>query len=448
MNPQRIECRDCHHALKLQSNDMYAHSGPRGRDCPCTCQNATLDRITYFVPKHMQREEGQRGRPRKDAAAVPAGVAASSPAPANNGTAVGVPSTPAPVGGDTDTRPVEGASIGDAGSTPSGPGPYDHLKQFSNSELTTFRRCKRKWWLVFHRRLKLKYEDPSGVRGLGTRLHLALAAYYSRSLTDPMQTLLDSFKEDIERLELLGQDPKCNLDIGGLIAEMRKDQEYGVAMLEGYFDWLRETGADADLEILSNEMQVTVPILNGQYALTGKLDVRLRRRQDMARLFMDHKSVGNFKEPARTLHMDTQMMHYHLLEYLTFLELGYEPKDVEAQRTDGGLYNMLRRVKRTAAANPPFYDRLEVRHSVHELRSYFLRVTGEVKDIVALEQRLLAGEDHRYVAYPTPKRDCTWDCDFLLICPMFDDNSRVEDLINEYYEQHDPMERYRSAKDG
>ena len=317
----------------------------------------------------------------------------------------------------------------------------------TNSELACFCRCKRKWWLAFFRKLKLKYEDPTGVRGLGTRLHVALADWYSPGNKDPMQSLLESFKQDREFLLSLTQDPEVPFDLTEKLSDLDKDEAYGVAMLEGYFQWLRETGADEGLRILGSEQRVTVRSSVPGVALTGKLDVRIRREQDQARLFMDHKSVGNFTEPARILHMDRQMLHYHLLEFMKFLEEGASAEDADRSRTDGGLYNMLRRVKRTAAANPPFYQRLEVRHSINELRSYWLRVHGEIKDIVELEQRLLNGEDPRYAAYPTPKRDCTWDCDYMLICPMFDDGSRVEDLITQYYDQYDPMARYADAKE-
>lgn len=460
MNPPRIECRDCHHAMKLQG-EVYVHSGKRAADCTCACSGKPLEGITYFIPKHMRAKDPNNPEDVPDAWKQPAGaladaggvdVSVPSPPPGGSGAAGGSGTVPAGVAGDA--QPAEGAGTGDAGGGNGTPVEIRHLdlteglelRMFTNSELTTFRRCKRKWWLVFHRRLKLKYEDPSGVRGLGTRLHLALAARYSGSSRNPMDVLIESFAEDRAKLEEMGRDPTCTLRVDELTLELKKDEEYGIAMLEGYFEWLAETGVDADLEIIGEEVRVSVKSGIPGVGLTGKLDVRVRQRQDGSRLFIDHKSVGNFKEPALTLPKDTQMLHYHLLEFMTYLGMGYEAADAEATRTGGGLYNMLRRVKRTAAANPPFYMRLPIHHNIHELRSYWLRAHGEIADIIALEQRLMNGEDPRYVAYPTPKRDCTWDCDFNGICTMFDDNSRVEDLITEHYEQHDPMARYRDAK--
>jgi hypothetical protein len=220
-------------------------------------------------------------------------------------------------------------------------------------------------------------------------------------------------------------------------------------MLEGYFEWLAETGADEGLKILAAEERVAVTLaqLPG-IGLAGKLDVRVLREQDRARLFIDHKSVGNFIEPAKVLHLDTQMFHYHLLEMLQLLERGYSTEELEETRSDGGLYNMLRRVKRTAAANPPFYKRLEIRHNIHELRSYYIRVLGELNEILEATAKLNVGQDPRYVCYPNPNRNCSFDCDFLPVCPMADDGSRINDMLAQYYEPHDVLERYRDAKEG
>lgn len=449
MSYPRIECRDCHHALKL-SGTVYVHSGARGADCQCSCQNAPLENITYFIPKHMRKHIPPEMIPdawKSGVGASHAGDAARDDA----GTGGGDDGVQA--GDGSTARPAEGLGpvpIGvDAGSGGADGGVVldPSVRWFSNSELACFRRCKRKWWFAFYKQLKLRYEDPSGVRGLGTRLHEALAAWYSPGNQDPMQTLLAGFAEDRAKLEAMALIPDVPLDVSDRLLELKKDEEYGVAMLEGYFLWLRETGSDEGLRILSAEERIAVPAGIPGTGLAAKMDVRVLREQDKARLFVDHKSVGNFTEPAKTLHLDTQMLHYGLIELLTFLQLGMEPPEIEATKTDGGLYNMLRRVKRTAAANPPFYQRLEIRHSIKELRSYYVRVHGEIQDILDVERKLNEGSDPRYVAYPTPKRDCSWDCDFLPVCPMVDDGSRLEDMLAAYYEPHDVLERYRDAKE-
>lgn len=108
----------------------------------------------------------------------------------------------------------------------------------------------------------------------------------------------------------------------------------------------------------------------------------------------------------------------------------------------GALYNMLRRVKRTAAANPPFYDRVEVRHNMLELTNYLRHLVTTTSEILRARAALDDDADHHDVVPPNPTKNCSWDCDFQPICVMFDDGSRVEDAVAALYRTVDPHERY------
>jgi Zierdtviridae exonuclease len=310
---------------------------------------------------------------------------------------------------------------------------YD--RYVSNSELQTWKRCRRKWWLGWFRGLKLRAESPVGARQVGDRCHRALKGHYvPGGPTKPDQML-----DELERLIVLDRTA-----LGDVDPETRKrfEQEADLerAMLEGYVEWLAETGADADYEVIAPEtyLEAWIPEPDGvdgrSVAIIGKLDVRLRRRSDGARLFMDHKTVGDLRTPTLTLALDEQMLHYHLLELLNLPDDGV--------RAAGALYNMLKRSKRTDRARPPFYQRVEVQHNDHELESYRRRVAGEIADIFETEENLDRGGDHRWAAYPSPRRDCTWDCIFFAVCPMFDDGSRAEAMLEQLYVKTDPLEYY------
>lgn len=298
-------------------------------------------------------------------------------------------------------------------------------RKVSNSEVQTWKRCRRKWWFAYYRKLKLITEPTTGPRALGLRAHYALAEFY-RTGRHPVEVFNETVVQDYENTpEEQHEDIKKQADLGRI-------------MLEGYLDWVAESGADAGLSIVGIEQAVEVPSGVEGVNLLGRLDMRVRREVDDAQLFLDHKTVGNLTEPIRTLHMDEQMLMYHLLEYLLLSVWGQG----NARYTDGGLYNMLKKVKRTSQATPPFYDRVEVRHNIHELRSYYLRVMGTIRDILEATKLLDEGNDARWVAYPTPMKNCTWDCDFFAICPMFDDGSNAEGLLTSIYIEGDPYERY------
>lgn len=304
-------------------------------------------------------------------------------------------------------------------------------KRITNSELKTFKRCRRKWYLGWFRRMRPIRGELVGARELGTAVHEALRAYYSPQPQNPFAVLAKMRSDDLARAD----------DDAVLISEIDKQYEMAHIMVEGYAEWLAETGADQGLKIISAEQFVEVPFpaIEG-VTIMGKLDLRVERETDGARLFLDHKTVGDLTTPTRTLHLDEQMLHYDLIEFLK--AQAEATHEIAQPTTDGALYNMLKKVKRTARAKPPFYDRVEVRHNVHELRSYYVRVYGEVLDILALEEKLNAGADHRQVAYPNPTRDCTWDCDFFAVCPMFDEGAAAEDMLRDLFEQRDPHDRY------
>ncbi len=106
---------------------------------------------------------------------------------------------------------------------------------------------------------------------------------------------------------------------------------------------------------------------------------------------------------------------------------------------------MLRKVKRTARANPPFYKRKEVQHSIIELQNYFVRLTGEITDILQKTDMLDNGVDHHLACPPNPTRDCSWDCPFMTLCAFMDDGSDVEGYIEASFDVVNPLRRYDSV---
>lgn len=310
----------------------------------------------------------------------------------------------------------------------------DGRRPISNSELRTFKRCRRKWWLTYYRGLRATVEEPTGPRALGSRLHLVLARYYDPADTEIVDdaTCLGWLRTQLE--EDLAAFPAQESDI-------RKEFDLATAMLDGYFQWLAETGVDADLDVVDIERGVVVPMnaenLTRPAALVARLDVAVRSRATGAMSFIDHKTVANLTDIPKNAELDEQFLHYSLIQYLRHLD------DPSVPFVDGGVFNMLRKVKRTKAARPPFYGRHEVRHSLDELRAYWYRVAGEIADLMTVERTLDSGTRHQVAAYPNPTRDCGWDCDFRQVCPLLDAYpSGAEAFIDEAFVTVDQYARY------
>jgi hypothetical protein len=299
--------------------------------------------------------------------------------------------------------------------------------RLSNSEIQTFKDCRRRWWLTYYRRMQPKQKDYTGALALGSRVHAALDTYYSEGVP-----LLSAYADLVEKDRLtLEADWR---DTSSLDSEA----ELGRIMLEGYLQWVEDEGIDSELDIISTEEQITAPLFNGEVELTGKLDMRVRRKIDGVRMFRDFKTVGgSLTDFANLAPMNEQILTYMLLE---------STKVDEEHRSEGGIFTMLKKVKRTANARPPFYDQIEVRHNIFTLRSFWNRIHGVIADLMRVRKALDDGENHAYVAYPSPTRDCKWKCQFFSICTMFDDGSSAEQALTEMFEESDPYAYYGSDK--
>lgn len=297
--------------------------------------------------------------------------------------------------------------------------------RISNSEIQTFKDCRRRWWFTYYRRLQPKMKDFTGALALGSRIHEALDMYYSKGIP-----LLDAHAELVKKdMKILNDDYRDT-------STLETEAELGRVMLEGYLEWVELEGIDSELDMISTEEIIERPMMNGRVTLQGKIDMRVRRKIDGVRMFRDFKTVGgSFTDFGSTAHMNEQILTYMVLE---------EAQNQEGERSEGGIFTMLRKVKRGAYAKPPFYDQIEVRHNKFALRSFYERLEGTLEDILRVRDGLDAGESHYKLAYPKPSRDCKWKCQFFAICPLVDDGSAAEAAISDAFEVADPYGYYLS----
>ena len=295
--------------------------------------------------------------------------------------------------------------------------------RISNSEIQTFKDCRRRWWFTYYRRLRPKVEEFTGALALGSRIHEALDRYYSNG-----QPLLEA------HADLVREDMKKMNDEYRDTSALETEAELGRVMLEGYLEWVELNGIDAELEMISTEEVIERPMMDGRVTLQGKIDMRVRRKIDGVRMFRDFKTVGgSFADFGSIAHMNEQVLTYMILE---------EAQNQEGERSDGAIFTMLRKVKRGAYAKPPFYDQIEVRHNKFALRSFYERLEGTLTDILRARDALDAGESHFRHVYPKPSRDCKWKCQFFAICPLVDDGSAAEAAISDAFAVADPYGYY------
>lgn len=300
------------------------------------------------------------------------------------------------------------------------------MLRVSNSEVQTFKRCRRKWYLQYHEKWGLSPQTApmTSAALLGTRVHTALEAYYGYGI-NPVAAAAFIYDAECARR------PECASD---LVAE----QDWSTIMLAGFVEWAEESGIDEQYEVVATEQVLDAHLLltSGEMAVIfGKMDQIVRRRVDGALMFRDFKTTGSLGK-VNSLIRDEQFRTYAVIHRAVS----------DGMRVDGGLYLMLLRSKHTARASGPFYDEVAISYNGHEHASMLIRLRGVLDDMERVTRQLNAGIDHRLVAYPTPMQDrCDWDCPFSKVCPLFDDGSRAEAAMEGNFVKRNPYDYYEDS---
>lgn len=303
------------------------------------------------------------------------------------------------------------------------------MRRINQSETRTYKQCRRRWWLSHHRNLELMDRPVTGNLSIGNAVHQALSMMEDPEFAGAVPEAVDALRESYA----------LKLDARPEMAkEITSELELVRIMLEGFADFVAEQGLLEDLRVYATEALLEAPIqVDGEtVTLHGTIDARVERLSTGARLFREYKTAADLARPGHTLHQDEQVLFYMLLERLQQVAGAtsiFEP-------VEGCAYFILRKVKRTKSAKPPFYAMMEVRHGDEELRSFYRRTLAVIRDVLRVERDLAAGADPTTLCYPTPTGDCHWRCEWYGVCPHFDDGGDAEGLLATIATQRDRKE--------
>jgi hypothetical protein len=325
---------------------------------------------------------------------------------------------------------------------------YDTTRYISHSEIVTFQDCKRKWWLSWHRGLRPATESPVGALAMGTRVHKALEFHYPVNpafAVDPRDMIENLIVKDWTVLsdhytaqgEVIPPEVKKKFETE---AKMQR------VMIEGYLAWAEEEGTDALYETIQPEKFVESTNHSSWFDgrelhLVGRIDRLVKRLSDGAILFEDFKTAASIPALVKMLPINTQMKHYLMLLNNTtdWKEFG--------GHIAGALYTILRKSMQTVTATPPFYARVEVHHNIIEQANYSTVVKGIIDEIEQVEKLLdVSIGTHQEIVPPRPSNDCSWKCPFFQACPMFDDGSAVESMLENHFVSGKALDYYSPMK--
>lgn len=307
----------------------------------------------------------------------------------------------------------------------------DDTRYVSNSEMETFMDCKRKWMLQYWLRWQKDYEDPltSAARDAGTVAHAAVEAYYTNGGHDK-QAAIDEISRLRNEAMVIAEDEVAAKHLH------HKVYDAAHAMVEGYFEWLEETGADAGLTFTRVEAEIYTDSPVEKMGVRGKVDQEIR--DDNSGLYF----VGDLKT-TKEIERPIKLMNLGIPQALTYVwGLQKEHKD---RIYMGAYWTILRNVKRGATSKPPFYARHLVRIAQPDLDAHELYLTGVLSEIQRTMTRLVHGEDHRLVAPPHRTFDCLWKCPFYDVCEGLNSRFKPEDIGEFGYHQYDPNARYSTG---
>lgn len=304
-------------------------------------------------------------------------------------------------------------------------------RRFTSSELRLYQRCRRSWYLRYYLGYAPRRDAGDvSVSRVGTLAHLGVETYYETGDTDAalravQLTVVDNVRELEEAHD--GDARSVRVLAAGELVRI---------MLEGYFQWLEETGADSDLDTEAVEEEISAPILDGRAVLLGKIDRRGTRRSTGRTVIVDTKTVQGARDQEIMAPLSPQFKHYAVIARLN-----------GDDRIEGAEVRWMRRVKRTARAAPPFYGIVHVQYPRAVLLGYHTMTLALVREILGKEAVLRAGLSALEAGLgPTVDRACSY-CPFRPVCPMLDDETVDEtDMLQWSYEKVDPLARYSTSE--
>lgn len=293
----------------------------------------------------------------------------------------------------------------------------DGVERYSNSEISTWRDCRRKWMLTYYLSLQRRERDVRFPLEVGNLVHGAFEVFYlnggihgENSAELAHQYLVDKRAEDLA---------EC---IGEHHPTIEKAHRTADACLNSYLNWLDETGVDLNLRIIGSEdkLKMAGPIEGTE--LNGRIDLLAEDTLTGDIVVIDLKLVSSISDKIRMLHLDTQAKTYALLARLKY------------NRPIKVAFRMVKINQRSAKTKGPQEEEYVIHLNEAQLDVYTQQLEGIMSDIRRVSARLDNGEHHQVVAYPSPSDTCSWKCPFFAVCPMMDDpHSDAEWLLNDNY---------------
>lgn len=290
----------------------------------------------------------------------------------------------------------------------------------THSDIKAFLLCRRQWYWSYVLDFK-KPEKRVGALATGSRVHAALEHYYKTG-EDPVAEHERLARADAEYVELEGS--PWELD------DLYDDIIIGRNCVTAHQEWLAETGADSQYEVVAVERTIEAELIPG-VILRCKADVLFRDVETDFLVINDLKTDGNWTGGTReVLERSWQAPTYDLATMLAF------PDEI----IGGAHYTAMKKMKRPERSKLPLVERWPVPGLVRGRPSRKAQLEQIARDMVETMERIEAeGSKH---TYPSPNPSCRW-CDFKMPCELVDGSAlAARAMLDDKFERGGRHARY------
>lgn len=275
----------------------------------------------------------------------------------------------------------------------------------SDSEVTNYTRCKRKWylknWMGLQRKGRIDNLD------FGTKIHTIWETLYMEGEEQARETQKEIFPDSIFN------DKK-----------EKKFQKLSEAMLEGYIEYIQT--ADQHMETISAET-IYQSQLDDDTTIQCIYDLLYYNHKKGRHEYIDHKTASNALH-SLNLKVASQPKHYLLVAELSDKE----------ESPEEGVYNYA--LKQFKSSRQDLFWREPAQVPTESLNQYARYLTS-----IAAEMRSDLDRDTGDIKTCWPA-NYQWDCsgcDFKHLCPAYDHDGDTETIIQLNYIKTDPNARYK-----
>jgi hypothetical protein len=275
------------------------------------------------------------------------------------------------------------------------------LRLLRNSEGSTWRECRLKWYLTFILGFNSTGVNPNF--WLGNLVHYVLSEWYLGRTTDPAHLFWELAEASLQELQEAKVDLAGELIMLENIEVLTKWARVGTAMIEGYQEWDAE---HRDFDVLDSELSYYLDLEDDDgrpFTLAGRIDL-LTENSDGIRV-VDFKTAADFRA-EKTVDQDPQFRRYPWMVRAAHPEWAGE--------IAGSAWFALRKIEPSGRSKPPYFKRVLIDiNSEGEWEQVGVELHAEATALLSTEERLAERPDLlRNLIYPSPTVDCSWKCDY------------------------------------